>query len=249
MLLAKLGKNDEVGFWWNLKLIVANVMKAAFFDVDGTLTTTRVWQGIMRYYKSHQERRFTHYAFLAYHYPLYFIHRLGLISESGFRAPWAGHLGWYFRGYQISEGYQIWDWIVGEFMVDKWRLDTREMLATHQKAGDLVMLVSGGPVPLLRRIASELGVDHVVGTEFAVLEGRYTGRTAGPVCLEAYKEYLSKAYLTDNGYQIDFQSSYAYADSISDQALLEMVGNPVAVYPFDELRALAQRRGWRLYPG
>jgi HAD superfamily hydrolase (TIGR01490 family) len=133
-------------------------------------------------------------------------------------------------------------------MVDNWRLDTREMLAAHQKAGDLVMLVSGGPVPLLKRIASELGINHVVGTEFEVLEGKYTGRTAGPVCLEDYKASLSMAYLTDNGYQIDFQSSYAYADSISDRSLLEMVGNPVAVYPFDQLRILAQRRGWRQYP-
>ena len=190
----------------------------------------------------------THLAFLGYHYPLYFIHRLGLISESGFRAPWAAHLGWYFRGYTIEEGERIWDWVVSEFIVNNWRDDTRALLEKHRKTGDLVMLVSGGPLPLLRRIATELGVDHALGTRFEVLDGKYTGRTAGPVCLEEYKGSLSRAYLDSNNYQVDFQASFAYADSISDRSLLEMVGNPVAVYPFDELRSLAQERGWGIFP-
>jgi HAD superfamily hydrolase (TIGR01490 family) len=227
---------------------VEQYMRAAFFDVDGTLTTTRVWQGIMNYFKHQGSRRFTHLVFLAYHYPLYFIYRLGLISESGFRAPWAAHLGWYFRGYTVAEGERIWDWIVEEFIIQNWRADILEKLHTHRNEDDLVMLVSGGPLPLLRRIAVELGVDHAVGTKFEIKAGKYTGGTAGPVCLEENKASLSKAYLTDNDYQIDFQSSYAYADSISDRSLLEMVGNPIAVYPFNELREFAKRRGWQLFP-
>ena len=88
-------------------------MLAAFFDVDGTLTTTRVWSGIMKYFQEHRIRRATHIAFLAYHYPLYFIYRSGLITEADFRAPWAAHLGWYFRGYDIDEAETIWDLLIG----------------------------------------------------------------------------------------------------------------------------------------
>lgn len=223
-------------------------MKAAFFDVDGTLTTTRVWQGIMKYFKQHGGRRGTHLAFLGLHYPLYFLHKLGLLSESGFRAPWAAHLGWYFRGYSIEEAIGIWDWIVEEFIVENWREDTRAILSAHCEAGDLVMLVSGGPIPLLKRIAAELDVDHVVGTDFETRDGKFTGRTVGPVCLEKHKAKRLMAYLERNGYQVDFNSSFAYADSISDRSLLGMVGNPVAVYPFDDLRVLAIQRGWRIYP-
>ncbi|MEJ2264139.1 MAG: hypothetical protein P8X95_11875 [Anaerolineales bacterium] len=34
-------------------------MKAAFFDVDGTLTTTRVWEGLMEYFRQRDLRRWT----------------------------------------------------------------------------------------------------------------------------------------------------------------------------------------------
>jgi phosphoserine phosphatase len=47
---------------------------------------------------------------------------------------------------------------------------------------------------------------------------------------------------------VDFEASYAYADSISDRFLLDMVANPVATYPDDQLRAVAQERGWQIFP-
>ncbi len=40
----------------------------------------------------------------------------------------------------------------------------------------------------------------------------------------------------------------AYADSSLDAPVLEMVGNPVATYPDQELLTLAQRRGWQILP-
>ena len=44
----------------------------------------------------------------------------------------------------------------------------------------------------------------------------------------------------------DFALSCAYADSISDLGLLEMVGTPVAVCPDSGLRQIAVERGWRV---
>lgn len=34
-------------------------MRAAFFDVDGTLTKNRVWQGLREYFKTRGLRRWT----------------------------------------------------------------------------------------------------------------------------------------------------------------------------------------------
>ncbi|MCK5315236.1 MAG: HAD family hydrolase [Anaerolineales bacterium] len=223
-------------------------MHAAFFDVDGTLTATRVWLGIMKFFQAHRLRRSTHLAFLAYHYPLYLIHRFGLITEAGFRAPWAAHLGWYFRGYTLEDAENIWDWVVVEYVNKHLRTDLLEVMDTHRQEGDFLALVSGGPLPLLNRIARELGVEHVIGTSFEIENGRYTGRVSGPVCLDEYKVTLSHAYLKKNGYIIDFDASYAYADAISDKPLLDMVGNPVAVYPSSELREVALKQGWRIFP-
>lgn len=224
------------------------IMRAAFFDVDGTLTTTRVWSGIMNYFKVHRLRRTTHLAFLAYHYPLYFVYRSGLISEADFRAPWAAHLGWYFRGYTVAEAVNIWDWVVIEHVNKHLRSDVLEYVQQHQRAGDFVALVSGGPLPLLNHIALELGIEHVIGTDFDVVNGYYTGQVSGPVCLDENKVTLSISYLKKNGYSVDMNQSYAYADAISDKPLLDMVGNPIAVYPSSELREAAITHGWSIFP-
>jgi HAD superfamily hydrolase (TIGR01490 family) len=223
-------------------------MRAAFFDVDGTLTTTRVWQGLMDYFQERGENRFTHLAFWAYHMPIYALRKLKLISEGAFRTPWALHLPWYFRGYSIEQANEIWDWITISYMRSLWRWDVRNRLDEHLAAGDLVVLVSGGPVPLLRRIGEELGVDHVIGTRVEVRQGSYTGRGLPPACIDHFKASLTQAYLRENGFEVELESSYAYADAVSDLPMLELVGTPVVVYPSEELLEVAHQRGWERFP-
>ena len=223
-------------------------MRAAFFDVDDTLTNTRVWEGLMEYFERRSLRRWTHRLFWSYHMPLYSLRKIGLISEGAFRSLWAADLAWYVRGYTQSQAEPVWDWIVTEYLSQHWRVDTRALLDGHLQAGDLVVLVSGGPVPLLQRIAQELGVSHVVGTHFEFRDGHYSGRSLKPVCIDENKASLAQAYLRERGLQVDFEASYAYADSISDRFLLDMVANPVATYPDDQLRAVAQERGWQIFP-
>jgi HAD superfamily hydrolase (TIGR01490 family) len=223
-------------------------MRAAFFDVDGTLTTTNAWKGIMDYFRFHGKRRGTNLLFLLIHYPLYFIRRLGAISEGEFRSKWAAHLGWYFRGYSEEDGEKIWNWVVENYIIKSIRNDTYTILIEHLDDGDLVVLLSGGPVPLLKRIAQELGVEHVVGTQFEFRDGQFTGRVLGPVCMDDKKASLTQAYLTKKTLDVDMGISYAYADAISDLPLFEMVNNPVCVYPDQELREIAINREWRIYP-
>lgn len=227
---------------------IGKLMRAAFFDVDGTLTTTRVWQGLMTYFQERGEKRFTHLAFWVCHMPFYALRKLKLISEGAFRSPWALHLAWYIRGYSVEQADQIWNWITRDYLTQLWRWDVRRELEEHQAAGDLVVLVSGGPVPLLRRIGEELGIHHVIGTRVEVRRGRYTGRGLPPACTDQFKASLTRAYLKENGFEIELGSSYAYADAVSDLPLLEMVGTPVVVYPFEELLEIARQRGWKRFP-
>jgi HAD superfamily hydrolase (TIGR01490 family) len=235
-------------------------MRAAFFDVDGTLTVARVWRGMMEYFKRHNQRRMTHLAFLATHYPLYFIRRLGLISESNFRRPWAAHLAWYLRGMTAQETQEIWQWVTETFLqnggallrgghVDTyWRMDSRALLENHLRAGDPVVLVSSGPQPLIQQIGLELGTEHAIGTSLETRDGLFTGRSLQPICIDAYKARMAREYLQSKGFQVDYSKSYTYADSTSDLHLLEMVGHPVAVHPDETLRAIASQRGWRIIP-
>lgn len=223
-------------------------LRAAFFDVDGTLTTSHVWQGLMSYFKTHRKREWTNRIFWWFHSPYFFLRRFGLITEGAFRKPWASHLAWYVRGYTIEQAMDIWDWIVEESLSKAWRTDTRVLLDKHRADGDLVILVSGGPVPLLKRIAQELGVDHVVGTVFEMQNGRFTGRSKEPICIDENKAKLALTYLGGNNFSVDLQESFAFADSSSDLPMLELVGHPVATYPDENLEKVAIERGWQIFP-
>jgi HAD superfamily hydrolase (TIGR01490 family) len=224
------------------------VLRLAFFDIDGTLTSERTWKGMMDYFRHHRLRRSTHLAFLAAHYPLYYLRRLHLLSESAFRLPWAAHLAWYVRGYTPQQAQPVWDWAVERFLSNYWRLDVRRLLDQHLQAGDTVMLVSAAPLPLVQRIAREVGAQHAAGTRFALRDGRYTGGVEPPVVIDEGKAQAAQAALAAHGLSADLAASFSYADSISDRSFLEMVGQPVAVYPDDALRQLAAQRGWRIFP-
>jgi len=203
----------------------------------------------MDYFTTHRLRRATHLAYLSIHYPLYIIRRLRLISEAAFRRPWAAHLAWYMRGYSLSKAEEVWDWVVSEYVQRHWRKDVCKILDHHRDEGDLVVLVSGGPLPLLRHIGAQIGADHVIGTEFEVRDGHFTGKACEPICIDEDKAVLAKDYLERNRVNADLTASFAYADSISDLPLLEMVGHPVAVYPDKSLKAVALARGWGIFPG
>jgi len=171
-----------------------------------------------------------------------------LISEGAFRAPWAAHLAWYVRGYTVEHSQEVWDWAVERFLSRYWREDTRRILDQHRQAGDLVFLVSSGPLPMVERIAREFGAQHAVGTHFEVKSGRYTGRALPPTVIDTYKASATQDYIRSSGLSVDLPASFAYADAISDLSLLEMVGHPVAVYPDQALRAIDVQRAWKIFP-
>lgn len=222
--------------------------KAAFFDVDGTLTSAHVWHGVMEYFAVHKLRRWTHWAYMAYHYPLYILLKLGIISDGTFRKPWPAHLGWYIRGYTIEQSENVWNWIAETKVKNHWRQDTCQILSQHKEDGYLTVLVSGTPVPLLQRLAKDIGADHVVGTDLEIKEGIYTGRSNGPACIADDKVTLTQGYLNREGIEIDYSASYAYADSVSDRFMLEMVTHPVATYPDEGLRKIAVENNWQIFP-
>ncbi len=153
------------------------------------------------------------------------------------------------RGYSVEQSQEVWDWAVERFLNRFWRQDTRQILDQHRQAGDQVFLVSSGPLPMVERIARELGAHHAVGTCFEVKAGRYTGRALPPVVIDKFKASATQDYIRARNLVIDLPASFAYADAISDLSLLEMVGHPVAVYPDPGLQAIADLRGWKIIAG
>lgn len=224
--------------------------RAAFFDIDGTLTSENVWRGIMAYFNSHNLRRGTYAAFMLSHLPLYYLYKAGLLSELAFRTPWAANLAWFFRGMRIDEAEVIWDWVVEDFLnkYNYWRPDSCRLIGQHLAEDDIVMVVSSGPEPLIVRLAEEMEIPYAVGTRLEIgSNGRYTGQSLNPICIDHFKASLAKEHLTELGVSVAYEESFAYADSITDLQMLEMVGNPVAVYPTPALRVVAEQRGWEIF--
>jgi HAD superfamily hydrolase (TIGR01490 family) len=221
-------------------------MKAAFFDVDGTLTETRVWNGLMDYFKVHRAKVGVNVLFQSFHYFLYFLYLLRLMPQVRFREIWAKNLSWYLKGFTVEQAAEIWDWVVRERIAGQWRSEIVSKLKAHHLAGDATFLVSGGPEGLLSRIALEIGADYVVGTRHVVENGIYTGDSPADACQGEKKVILAKKVFAEQGLEIDLTSSFAYADSLGDLDLLEMVGHPVAVYPDEHLRPVAIDRGWTI---
>ncbi len=221
-------------------------MALAFFDIDGTLTPAHVWGGLMAYFKTRGQKKGTHRAYLAVHYPLFFLRKAGLLGEQPFRYRWSADLGWYLRGESEASAAAIGDWVAQQYLEGTWREAVRARLEEHLQRGDTVVLVSAAPLPLVAAIARHLGVPHAVGTRFEIVEGRYTGRVIPPPVLNEQKLVQAKAYLRAHNLSTDLTDSWAYADSITDLALLEAVAHPVAVHPDDALRAVAEQRGWEI---
>ncbi|MEK0127881.1 HAD family hydrolase [Corynebacterium marquesiae] len=119
--------------------------------------------------------------------------------------------------------------------------EARELIRAHRAAGHHVVIVSASAAVLVDIIAEELGVEHVIATELAEENGRFTGEVLfyckGPNKAAA----LEQTAAAEN---LDLNASYAYSDSATDIPMLEKVGHPVAVNPDKQLKRHALAHEW-----
>jgi len=117
-----------------------------------------------------------------------------------------------------------------------------ELLERHRRAGDELMIISATNAFVTRPIAELLGVPHLLATEPATENGRYTGDYVGTPTFREGKVAALREWLSRNGR--DLQGSHFYSDSHNDLPLLEQVTHPVAVDPDPVLRKQAEAAGW-----
>jgi HAD superfamily hydrolase (TIGR01490 family) len=118
-------------------------------------------------------------------------------------------------------------------------------LAEHKRAGDTVVLLSGGLHDAAKVIAEEVGADRGEGTRPELRDGRYTGRMGGaPINHGPAKAARARALAAERG--VFLADCVAYGDSAADIPLLASVGRPIAVDPDPRLRAAAQAHGWEI---
>lgn len=219
---------------------------AAFFDVDGTLFTGHVWRGMLDYFKVHTGKWAVRRFWYA-HLPSYALRKAKLISQEQFRGPWGAHLAWLVKGWDQRQLNGLYDFIAHEYVTPHRREDTIGVLADHNRRGHMTVLVSTGFTEMIAAIGTTIGAPIAVGCDLAMKDGRATGRIVPPIVIGKQKGIAAKAKLAQLGYEVDYANSFAYADSITDVGLFEIVGNPRPVYPDAELARLAKDKGWPMY--
>jgi HAD superfamily hydrolase (TIGR01490 family) len=130
--------------------------------------------------------------------------------------------------------------VVSDFMLQKVSAAAIRRIRDHRAAGHRTMMITAAAEPFVRPLAPLF--DEVIAAKLEVRDGAYTGYLAEPPLVGEARGAWLRRYAELEG--ADLKSSYAYADSHSDLALLRAVGNPVAVSPDAALLRVAKRRRW-----
>jgi alcohol-forming fatty acyl-CoA reductase len=106
-----------------------------------------------------------------------------------------------------------------------------------------IVLITGGLDIIMKPLAKELGAE-LVCPALSEANGRYTGALNRAPLATQEKAIAVRAHAEANG--IDLKESYAFGDAIGDLEMLECVGHPVAINPGKRLDKVARQRGWKI---
>ncbi|MEV4420324.1 HAD-IB family hydrolase [Patulibacter sp. NPDC049589] len=121
--------------------------------------------------------------------------------------------------------------------------DAFVLIQAHQRRGHTIVIASSALPFQIEPLVAELDVEHVLCTRPSVVDGVLDGGIQGDAILWGPgKADAVEAFADEQG--IDLTASFGYANGAEDVEFLSTVGHPVAVNPHDDLRAVAEARGW-----
>lgn len=133
---------------------------------------------------------------------------------------------------------------VAEHVRNDIMIGAAKLIRDHQDAGDTVVLATSSLGLIVRPLARELGIEHVMCTELEFHDGVATGGFVGLPCFAQEKLRCVNEFVTTRGqtlHDITF-----YSDSRLDIPLLRAAGRAVAVNPDRGLRRTARQEGWSI---
>jgi HAD superfamily hydrolase (TIGR01490 family) len=116
------------------------------------------------------------------------------------------------------------------------------LVEQHRSNGDTLMIITATNAFVTAPIAERFGIEHLIATEPALVDGRYSGNIIGTPAFRAGKVERLRQWLDAN--VASLSGSVFYSDSINDLPLLETVDFPVAIDPDERLATIAHDRGW-----
>jgi HAD superfamily hydrolase (TIGR01490 family) len=208
-------------------------MTLAIFDIDGTLlegsTERRFWRYLLK--RGHQgPRQVAAYLWFWLRYlPVYGRHTAKKNKAYLYKLETA-------RVRALAARF------VAEEILPRLYGPAVQRLQSHLRHGDTVVLLSGTLEPIASELARALSVEHVRATVCRERDGRYG---AGPPSVHPFgaaKLELAAQFADEIGAKL--REASAYGDSKHDLALLQAVGDPVAVMPDRPLLETARGNRW-----
>ena len=113
-----------------------------------------------------------------------------------------------------------------------------------RKAGYHLLIISGSPIEIVEEYNKQyLKFDAVYGSVYETDDaGIYTGRAIFEP--SRMKDKIVEKYLEEHKLTLD--DSYGIGDTESDGSFLKLVSHPIAFNPNQNLKALAEKEGWRI---
>lgn len=218
-------------------------MRVAIFDFDGTLYPQETYTVMMNYLKEHPVHSSKYKKFYKALMKPYLAYKMKLYPEGKMKAK---SMQLYLNALKDLSQEELEEYFIemSNGMSKDLNQTVVERLKKHLIDGDHVLVVSGAFTTMLNEVTKEFAVHQVIGTEIPYSNGSLD--TANEIF---HIQGIRKNMMIDqalNGYDIDWENSTAYGDSISDISVLELVGNPVAVRPENRLRSIAEERKWEI---
>lgn len=221
-------------------------MKLAIFDFDGTLFPMDTLPYLMRQWSRLHYPKIPFlrtWCSVAALYVRYKTGRSGKLTREQIRNMAMDRFNRIFNGMSQQQIHGFFS-VCAERIIPQLNEPVVKELQERKAEGCHIVLLSGCYATLLSMIGSRYGVDHVIGTEMHFKEEIIDLTKPLVVITGQQKMQQIRQHYSDG--RVDWESSYAYADSSSDLPVLEAVGYPVAVNPEAKLRAIAEEKNWKI---
>jgi HAD superfamily hydrolase (TIGR01490 family) len=211
---------------------------AAYFDVDGTLTKTNLFDTLW-FYLWNQQNPFAGLGRVAKtvaSIPGY------LAADQVDRSTFNEMLFHGYEGFSEDRLLDLSDEVFDNVLRPALYKDAVSLVKRARQSGMRVVLLSGSPDFLLGRLGKMLEADDIIGNRLQFKDGRATGKLMPPIVAGPEKARIIKDHAKQHGFDLD--DCAAYSDSMSDVPMLSVVGRPAAVNPDFRLRAMAKTHRW-----
>lgn len=213
--------------------------KLAVFDIDGTIFRKNLafelirelaWEGVFK--KEVRNELTKHYSNWLAHVGTYEDYRKALVKV-------------YFEN---IKGCKKEDIIKASkevilFQKDRTYVFAEDLIKKLKAENYNIIAISGSPSEIVEEYNNHLGFDAVFGSVYEVdEEGKYTGNPTFEPTKD--KSQVVKQYMVENN--LTLEDSYAIGDTESDAPMLEIVDNPIAFNPNQNLKEIAEKNGWRI---